>query len=101
VTSVDPGDPGTGETLLVRWAEHWRRQSDAAVLIDGRDTSHQLTGGTLHHHTAATATALQQSGVQPGDRVLWSSQPSLASVVWLVGALRLGAVVVPVSPSLT
>jgi malonyl-CoA/methylmalonyl-CoA synthetase len=98
VTSVDPG---AGGTLLERWSYHWRHQADTAVLIDGGDPSQVLTGGALDQHTAATAAALQQLGVQPGDRVLWSSQPSLVSVVWLIGALRLGAVVVPVSPSLT
>ncbi len=101
MTSVHPTDPETGDTLLTRWSNHWRRQAHTAVLIDGRDPSQVLTGGSLHDDTAATASALQRAGVLAGDRVLWCSQPSLASVTWLIGALRLGAIVVPISPSLT
>ena len=47
------------------------------------------------------AAFLAGCGVTPGDRVLWSCATSLDAIVGLIGALRLGAVVVPVNPSAT
>jgi malonyl-CoA/methylmalonyl-CoA synthetase len=96
-----PGDLGTGETLPQRWAAAWRAAGERVVLIDGADPQHVLTGRGLLELTDAMAAGLAAAGVVPGDRVLWSCAPGLTAIGALLGALRLGAVVVPVSPSLT
>ncbi|MGH9093126.1 MAG: class I adenylate-forming enzyme family protein, partial [Acidimicrobiales bacterium] len=50
----------------------------------------------LDERTRHAAAVLASTGVAPGDRLLWSAGAALPSVVALLGALRLGAVVVPV-----
>lgn len=58
--------------------------------------THQTTLTYREVAAAATAagTCLQRAGVRPGDRVLVSHADRLTSVVWLLGALRIGAVFV-------
>jgi acyl-CoA synthetase (AMP-forming)/AMP-acid ligase II len=55
----------------------------------------------LDERTSEAATVLAGYGLRPGDRLLWSLRPSVPSAVACLAALRLGAVVVPVNPSLT
>jgi malonyl-CoA/methylmalonyl-CoA synthetase len=69
------------------------------MAADGADAA--LDGDALLRRTAAAAGALAARGVGPGDRVLWSCGSTLDAIVGLLGALRLGAVVVPVNPSAT
>ena len=69
--------------------------------MDGRDPTHVLRAGALAERTALAAANLADRGVEPGHRVLWSCAASMDSIVGLLGALRLGAVVVPVNPSTT
>jgi len=89
-------------TLLRVWSAHWDRHPEQIVLRDGRDPSSPgVTAGVLEQRTAAAATALAAAGVTAQDRVLWGGHPSLDSIVWLLGALRLSAVVVPVSARVT
>lgn len=94
-------DLAAGDTLLRSWSSTWEAHPDRPVLLDGADPRSLLDGATLLQRTADAATALDQHGVTPGQRVLWSCSPGLASVTALLGALRLGAVVVPVNPSFT
>ena len=56
-------------------------------------------GDALENQTTLAAAGLAGCGVAPGDRVLWSCSASLDAIIGLLGALRLGAVVVPVNPS--
>jgi malonyl-CoA/methylmalonyl-CoA synthetase len=97
----DPGDLTARGTLLKVWSERWDARPDRTVLVDGRVPRSLLSGGSLQERTRTAATAIERMGVRGHGRVLWSCTPSLESVVWLLGALRLGAVVVPVSPTLT
>jgi malonyl-CoA/methylmalonyl-CoA synthetase len=60
-----------------------------------------MDAATLDGRTAALAAVLAERGVSPGDRVLWCARATLPSVAALVGVLRLGAVLVPLSPSAT
>jgi malonyl-CoA/methylmalonyl-CoA synthetase len=92
---------GSAGTLLEVWASHWQADPDRTVLVSGRDPADSLTNGAVAERTARAAAALADVGVAAGDRVLWCGSPSLASVVGLLGALRLGAVVVPVNPTRT
>jgi len=69
--------------------------------VDGRDPAVILRAGALAERTALAAANLADRGVGPGHRVLWSCAASMDSIVGLLGALRLGAVLVPVNPSST
>ncbi len=90
-----------GGTLPRVWSARWDGDPERPVLVDGRDPSSLLRAGTLRDRTAVAAASLVARGVAPGHRVLWSCAASLDSIVGLLGALRLGAVVVPVNPSST
>jgi malonyl-CoA/methylmalonyl-CoA synthetase len=101
VQSVDqPVDLTAGGTLVRLWATHWRTQPGHSVLSDG-STAETWSGARLDEETARAAAEWRTSGVVAGDRVLWICSTSLHSIVRLLGALRLGAVVVPVNPSST
>jgi malonyl-CoA/methylmalonyl-CoA synthetase len=52
----------------------------------------------LDERTRFAAARLAAVGIGAGDRVVWSTATSLDAVVACLGALRLGAVVVPVNP---
>jgi malonyl-CoA/methylmalonyl-CoA synthetase len=82
-------------------AARWAARPDAPVLIDGWDGARSVDGATLQAGTAAVAATLADRGVAPGDRVLWCARATLPSIVALLGVLRAGAVLVPVSPSAT
>ncbi len=90
-----------GGTLPRVWSAHWERDPARPALVDGRDPSVLLRAGALAERTALAAANLADRGLEPGHRVLWSCAASMDSIVGLLGALRLGAVVVPVNPSAT
>jgi malonyl-CoA/methylmalonyl-CoA synthetase len=96
-----PSGAAAGPTLLGLWTDHWQHDTDRPVLVDGTGGVPAFTAAQLAEATAGAAAALAASGLATGDRVLWSCTASLPSIVALVGAMRLGAVVVPVSPSST
>ncbi len=81
------------------WEQRWCDDPGHPVLVDGRDTRRTLDGAGLAARTARLASVLARQGVVPGDRVLWCARASLESVVAILGVLRAGAVLVPVSPS--
>jgi malonyl-CoA/methylmalonyl-CoA synthetase len=60
-----------------------------------------MTAGELEDLTSGVAGVLQRHGVGRGDRVLWQSRATLPSVVVLLGIVRAGAAIVPLSPSAT
>ncbi len=97
----EPTDLSAAGTLLRCWVRRWASDPHRTVLVDDVRRRPQPDADALQSETAGAAATLDRLGVVPGDRVLWSSGPSVDSAVWLVGAMRLGAVVVPVSPSLT
>ena len=97
-SSSGPGELGAGGTLLRLWSERWRADPDRPVLISGEDPAAVLSHQALAELTAGAAAVLAARGVAAGDRVLWCRSPSLDSIVGLLGALRLGAVVVPLNP---
>jgi malonyl-CoA/methylmalonyl-CoA synthetase len=94
-------DLEAGGTLLGAWSRHRRADPAAVALVDGQDPTSSMSGGELADRAAVAAGALAARGVVPGCRVLWSCAPSLDSIVGLLGALRLGGVVVPVNPAVT
>jgi malonyl-CoA/methylmalonyl-CoA synthetase len=94
-------DLTAGHTLPEVWSQRWRDEPHRPVLLEGHGSRSSLDGDALANQTALAAAALAGCGVVPGDRVLWSCAASLDAIVALLGALRLGAVVVPVNPSST
>jgi malonyl-CoA/methylmalonyl-CoA synthetase len=101
VGGIEPAELSAGGTLLRVWSAHWKAGPDRTVLVSGSDPATGLSNQALDERTARAAALLAQRGVEAGDRVLWSGAPSLGSIVSLLGALRLGAVVVPLNPSST
>jgi malonyl-CoA/methylmalonyl-CoA synthetase len=83
------------------WAGQWAAHPDAPVLVDGWGAARVVDAATLNGRTAALAGALAERGVSPGDRVLWCARATISSIEALVAVLRVGAVVVPLSPSAT
>jgi malonyl-CoA/methylmalonyl-CoA synthetase len=69
--------------------------------VDGRDPTHRLDGAAIAGRTGQFVTVLEDRGVEPGSRVVWSSSTTLLSVQALIAILRSGAVLVPVSPGAT
>ncbi len=96
---MTPADLTTGSTLPAVWSQRWRDDPDRPVLLQGHDPRSARHGDALENETALAAAGLAGCRVAPGDRVLWSCAASLDAIVGLLGALRLGAVVVPVNPS--
>jgi malonyl-CoA/methylmalonyl-CoA synthetase len=107
VPSPEPGPPGlhepaalrAGGTLLKVWTRHWAEDPDRTALVSGDDPAAALSNQALADRTAGAAAALAEHGVAPGDRVIWCCAPSVPAIVGLLGALRLGAVVVPLNPA--
>jgi malonyl-CoA/methylmalonyl-CoA synthetase len=96
-------------SLPAAWAKRWARNPQAPVLRDSRPVSpgsssaesqpEWITAGELDDRTRDAATRLSGAGLQRGDRIVMSCAPSVDLIVAHVGALRLGAIVVPVNPA--
>ena len=95
----EPGGPSevdipecTVDALLRRAAERWPER-DALVFFDKRTTFRELDQAADRF-----AHALQRLGVRPGDRVSLHLPTSPAFVISFMGALRAGALAVPMNP---
>jgi len=88
-----------GRTLPEVWERRWAARPVAPVLVDGWAPGRVADGADLEERTARVASVLAEHGAAPGDRVLWCARASLDSVAVLLGVLRAGAVLVPMSPS--
>jgi malonyl-CoA/methylmalonyl-CoA synthetase len=83
------------------------------VLLDGVATSPDVVAGHRHRPgtwwsgaeleeaTSRAAGRLVGAGLVPGDRLLWSTGSSVATLVAHIGALRAGLVVVPANTAYT
>ena len=106
---------GDGATLATAWTARWRADPTATALVElgkGSDPltntaaglvrgSDPLTNADLDVRSAAAAGLLARAGVRAGDRVLLSGAPTVAYLLLYVGAVRLGAVVVPANTAYT
>jgi long-chain acyl-CoA synthetase len=79
-----------GELLL----EPAARTPDAVALVDEQGPT---TYGELAERASRLAGLLIRDGVQPGDRVAIEAHNTVAFVVSYIGALRVGAVAVPLN----
>jgi malonyl-CoA/methylmalonyl-CoA synthetase len=77
-------------------ARRWAADPAAPALAAGE--GHRSAGG-LDEASAVAAGRLAALGVGPGDRLVWACRPGLAATEVLLGALRLGAVAVPLNPA--
>ena len=93
--------PIPGRTLPEVWARQWASRPASPVLRNGWDGTQVVDAATLDGRTAALAAALAERGVSPGDRVLWCARATLPAIEALLGVLRRGAVLVPLSPVAT
>ncbi|MHB1487239.1 MAG: class I adenylate-forming enzyme family protein [Acidimicrobiales bacterium] len=84
-------------SLPAAWAQQWRRDPGRPVL---HDQGNWITAGQLEDQSRQVTGRWHRAGLEPGDRVLFSSAPSAELVIAHVGALRMGLVVVPVNPAL-
>ena len=112
-----PAQLGAGGSVPAVLAALWAaRPSAPALLVEGAAggagpgagdhgpcgaAGRWSTAGELDEATRKAARALAAAGVAPGERLVWSAAPSPGSIAALVGALRLGAVVVPVNTACT
>jgi malonyl-CoA/methylmalonyl-CoA synthetase len=103
MTAVDLTAEGT---LLRAWARRWSDAPGAPLWLEATlgsgglsDPSHRpgrwWSAGQFEGATRRAAGRLRAAGLAPGDRVVWSTPTSVASLVAHVGALRAGLVVVP------
>jgi malonyl-CoA/methylmalonyl-CoA synthetase len=95
----DPADLLTAGTLPALLAARWAAEPGRRALWS--EGSGWWSAGRLDEATRLAAARLSAAGVSAGQRVVWSPGPSLDSAAACLGALRLGAVVVPVNPALT
>ena len=99
-TTWRPVEPG--ESLAGAWTARWAEDPDAPAIIDlTGGPERTLTRADLERRSAAAAAVLADAGVRPGDRVLVSASASVPYLALYVGAIRLGAVVVPANTAYT
>jgi malonyl-CoA/methylmalonyl-CoA synthetase len=92
-----PGLAADG-TLLRSWADRWGAAPSAPLWKEG---DRWWSAGEFDDATRRAAGRLVGSGLEPGDRVVWSVATSVDALVAHVGALRAGLVVVPANPAYT
>jgi malonyl-CoA/methylmalonyl-CoA synthetase len=83
-------------SLPSAWAKNWRANPNDVVLCD-HDTNVWMTNAELEAASATVARTFTNAGVKRGDRIVMSCEPSVSLIVAHVGALRMGAIVVPVN----
>ena len=93
-----PGAPGLGVagTLLHRWSARWSDDPGARLWQEG---GHWWTADEFDAATRRAAGRLRAAGLEPGQRIVWSTGSSVAALATHVGALRAGLVVVPANPA--
>ena len=103
MTSADLTAAGT---LMRAWSRRWDGAPEARLWLEvgsrserparsNRGDGRWWTAGEFDAATRSAAGRLQAAGLSAGDRVVWSTDSSVASLVAHVGALRAGLVVVP------
>ncbi|HEY5096906.1 MAG TPA: AMP-binding protein [Acidimicrobiales bacterium] len=91
-------------TLPRAWARGWAGAPGARLFLEpgplGADRPDRWWGADqFEEATRRAAGRLRAAGLSPGDRMVWSTGSSVASLVAHVGALRAGLVVVPANPA--
>jgi malonyl-CoA/methylmalonyl-CoA synthetase len=109
----EEADLGAAGSLVRAWSSGWVGAPDAPVLLDGAPGSPGVVAGHAHRvgawwsgaeleaATRRAAGRLVGAGLVPGDRLLWSTGSSVATLVVHIAALRAGLVVVPANTAYT
>ncbi|HWD53010.1 MAG TPA: AMP-binding protein, partial [Acidimicrobiales bacterium] len=112
-SAFDEADLAAAGSLVRAWSSGWARAPDAPVLLDGAPGSPDMVAGHTHRvgawwsgaeleaATRRAAGRLVGAGLVPGDRLLWSTGSSVATLVVHIAALRAGLVVVPANTAYT
>ncbi|MGA2838136.1 MAG: AMP-binding protein [Acidimicrobiales bacterium] len=89
-----PGAPGlvAGGTVLRVWTQRWRSAPRALLW---KEDARWWSAGEFEEATYRAAGRLRGAGLEPGQRVVWSTGSSVDTLAAHVGALRAGLVVVP------
>ncbi len=93
-------------TLVAAWSRRWNEEPGALLWLEphvvetdpsdaGSPPGRWWTAGAFDAATRRAAGRFRAAGLEVGDRVVWSTPSSVASLVAHVGALRAGLVVVP------
>lgn len=90
--------PGSAPPLPVIWSRRWAAAGSLPALFAGGAA---CTYDQLDERTRAAAGRLVGTGMGPGDRFLWTAGPSIEAITVALAALRMGAVLVPVSSGMT
>jgi len=93
--SVSPGTHDAGATIGALVEAQAARDPEAVAAVDQEGS---VTYGELLQRAQAVAGALQEQGVQPGDRVGVLLERSLGSVLAYCGVILAGAAYVPLDP---
>tara|TARA_R110000782_G_scaffold54637_11_gene115538 strand:+ start:22502 stop:27085 length:4584 start_codon:yes stop_codon:yes gene_type:complete len=88
-------DHGESLSLIDVFERAAAQHADRPALADA---STQLSYDQLRRRVHAVAAQLRDAGVQPGDRVAIMDHRDAASVIGVLGILRLGAACVPLNP---
>lgn len=102
--SFRPSQLTEGGGITRTWADRWAAAPDAPVLRvegDGEGEGRWWRADALEEATRRAARSLWAAGLAPGERLVWSTATSFAGIVAALGALRLGAVVVPANAAYT
>jgi malonyl-CoA/methylmalonyl-CoA synthetase len=100
-SDVGDGSVDLSGTLPRTWSHRWASEPAAPLFCEPSHPSRWWSAGEFDAATRRAAGRLRGAGLLPGDRVIWSTMSSVASLAAHVGALRAGLVVVPANPALT
>ena len=94
VADARVGAPGltAAGTLIDVWSRRWTSAPTARLWHEG---GRWWTAEEFDLATRRAAGRLRTAGLEPGQRVVWSTDSSVDALVAHVGALRAGLVVVP------
>ena len=98
-SDMSSADLTAAGTLMRAWARRWDGAPEARLWLEvgsrserparsNRGDGRWWTAGEFDAATRSAAGRLQAAGLSAGDRVVWSTDSSVASLVAHVGALR-------------
>ena len=93
-TADDLAEAGT---LVHAFLRRWSEAPSATLWLDP-DGRRRWTNAAFEEGSRLVAGRLLAAGLEQGDRIMWSTAPSVEALVAHVGCLRAGLVVVPVNP---
>jgi malonyl-CoA/methylmalonyl-CoA synthetase len=94
----EPTSLTTDGSLPRRWARIWAEAPDRPTLHTPEE-GRWLIAAEVEERTARCARVLAGLGASPGERVVVCADDPIMAAIWNLGALRAGAIVVPVNPA--